>query len=178
MSIPRKEELTYDYFDELLNYDKESGKLYWKSKSSPYSRIIVGEEAGCIRHYKTNSYRIVVLKNTPYFVHRIIWLLVHKKWPDDQIDHIDGNSLNNKIQNLKSASNQENCRNQRKRLNNTTGHPNIYWHTGKKKYSVSLRFNGKLNHIKDYQTLEEAIIGRDLAWTNYCKNIYSERHSH
>jgi hypothetical protein len=176
MSKAIKVNLRKEDIEKFLSYDKEHGKLYWKSKTSSASRIKIGNEAGYIRNYKKNSYKIIVINGIALFSHRIIWLLETGEWPKDQIDHRDGNGLNNKIENLKSCTNSENCKNQRKRSNNTTGTPNVYYHKGSQNFRVSLRFNGKLNHLGSFDTIEEAIDFRNKAWDNYCSLEYSERH--
>ena len=65
-----------------------------------------------------------------------------------QIDHIDGNRINNKLDNLRIVSNQENCMNQT-RAKGYTYNKNI------KKWQAYIRFN-KLIHLGLFKTEEDA----------------------
>lgn len=70
---------------------------------------------------RANEYVYITLKGKPVAEHRYVWFLNTGKWPDKQIDHIDGNKKNNDFSNLRLATNSENQRNQSIRKNNTSG---------------------------------------------------------
>lgn len=78
--------------------------------------------------YKTRkpvSYRINV-KGVNYPVHRVIWAIVHGSIGDNQmIDHIDGNPLNNKLENLRIGTPALNARNSSKHVDNKTGYTGV-----------------------------------------------------
>ena len=66
-------------------------------------------------------------KSKGVLIHRIIWTLVNGDIPDNFIiDHIDGNGLNNKIENLRMISQGDNCRNRNKAINNTSGETGVF----------------------------------------------------
>lgn len=111
---------------DFFEYDKSTGCLIWKAKRR---KVRVGEEAGSIKH--DGRYRTVVLMKKRYYVHRIIWELVNGSIPSGMcIDHIDGNGLNNKLENLRTTSLSGNQRNRRLSRNCKTGINGVIAHKG------------------------------------------------
>lgn len=77
-------------------------------------------------HKRTRSsgskFWAIKFKNKAVQVHRVIWQLVYGEIPDSLVvDHIDGNSLNNKIENLRVVTREVNNKNRGKSKNNSTG---------------------------------------------------------
>lgn len=109
--------------------------------------------------------------------HQIAWLLTYGEWPNE-IDHLDGNGLNNKLENLRSVTRSENSRNHKKARNNTSGFNGVSWIERLQKwraysYDRSLGENGKQVQLGTYYSFLDACAARksyDL------KNGYSERH--
>jgi hypothetical protein len=101
---------------DLWAYDPATGDLTWKVR--PSNRHAVGSVAG-----KTDrlGYRVVRFRGRDYLGHRIAWLIVHGQWPAAFIDHINGNPSDNRLSNLREATNAENVRNSKLRRDNTHG---------------------------------------------------------
>jgi hypothetical protein len=72
------------------------------------------------------------------------------------VDHIDGNTLNNHVSNLRFATKQENNRNRTMSSKNTTGFKGVCYNKSKKRYQANITINGKLKHLGYYKTAEEA----------------------
>lgn len=114
-----------DYFF----YDESSPTfLRWKVviRSGRNRRIMrdIGDIAGNLN--KRLRYSQVQLDSQVYSVHRIIWELHNHKIPDNMVlDHIDGNTKNNNILNLRLVSKIVNMRNQKKPINNSSGHTGV-----------------------------------------------------
>lgn len=103
---------------------EKDGVLYWKEAPREFARAnyfnsrFAGKEAGDI---KPNGYKYVGLNNKRYLVHHIVYAMHSGCWPSEQVDHIDGNPLNNRIDNLRLAPQSVNAKNQKLRSNNKTG---------------------------------------------------------
>lgn len=91
--------------EEYLSYDPENGSLYWTQKAS--KKTIIGGVAGSV---KPTGYICVTFNKKKLFAHRIVWYLHHGYWPSE-IDHIDRNPGNNKIENLREVSSRQNQQN-------------------------------------------------------------------
>lgn len=116
--LPSIEEL-----NELLTIDTINGTLSWKARanSKRWNTRFAGKTAGTI----VNGYVLVRINKVPFYAHRLIYKMVHGQVPDE-IDHIDGNTLNNAPCNLRDGSNSENAKNRALQSNNKTGRHGIH----------------------------------------------------
>lgn len=136
---------------EAIDYNPTTGEFYWKVRNS--NRVEIGDPCGTI----SNGYLAIGLDGVTYRAHRIAWKLFYKRNPPEQIDHIDGNRLNNKISNLRKADFHLNAQNQRKaRRNNTHGHFGVSYCKQTKLWRAQLMNGRQRHHLGRYQTPEEA----------------------
>jgi hypothetical protein len=152
-----------DITKEILNFlfDYKNGELYWKFSLS--SKSPKGTIAGTIKHDK---YRRIGLNKKPYLAHRLIFMMHHGYLPEI-VDHIDGNRLNNRIENLREATQSQNCQNQKIPTNNTSGYKNVRWNARKKKWFVNIRVNKKDIHIGYFADIELADLVAQEARNKY-----------
>ena len=150
---------------ELFEY--RDGNLYWKVK--PAKQVAVGAKAGCKNSY---GYCVVRVDGVLYGAHRIVFLMHHGYLPD-YIDHIDGNPLNNRIENLRQATNIENCYNRGKQSNNKSGCKNVHWKAKIKHWSVEIQVNKVKRYLGIYKDFELAELvaqeARDLYHGSFAK---------
>lgn len=140
---------------DFLKIDETSPSgLVWAVR--PGRSVQVGQIAGCL--YQGKYYRIL-FKGKRYLAHRIIWEMQNGPIPDNMlIDHIDGNSLNNTIINLRLATHPENNYN-RKKLSNKRLPKGVVERADKPGYySASIRHNGKRHYYSGYN------LAAVLAW--------------
>lgn len=101
--------ITQAKLKELFTYDPETGVLVWNNRSSEvdhYNTAYMGNPAGCVG---TGGYIYIKIAGRRYVAHRLIWTLVHGALPDGlQIDHINGDPADNRLCNLRLATQSQN----------------------------------------------------------------------
>lgn len=147
---------------EIFSYDPESGVLVRKFKGG-HTRV-----AGSSR--KSDYYDRVSFNGTEYPAHRIIWELYYGVKPVGFIDHINGIKHDNRIKNLRIATDAENKRNVGKRKHNTSGFKGVHWVESKKVFKASASFNGKTVYLGIYKNPEDA----KNAYEAFCREKYGE----
>lgn len=154
--------LEQGYLKQLFTY--ENGDLYWKIR--PHSngvRAIVGNKAGYI---DAKGYRCIQIMGKAYKAHRLVFMFFNGYFPL-QVDHIDGNKLNNQIENLREATTAQNCANRKAQKNSSTGIKNVSWRERDRRYIVAI--NGK--HIGQFKNLELAELVAIMAREKYHKEF-------
>jgi hypothetical protein len=138
----------------LLSYDPETGVFTWRV---PRQNIRVGAEAGSVNTKRCGKkYREIQLFGKLYLAHRLAWLYVYGEFPPDEIDHIDGNGLNNKLDNLRAVTCAENNKNLRMNKRNTSGYPGVSWKKAAQKWEAYISINGKLKHLGLFENIDDA----------------------
>jgi hypothetical protein len=151
---------------ELFLYDKETGNLY--NKFTRNSRALKGAKAGYLVSYKGNKnnqsplqYRYVRIDRKSYRMHRLIWIYVYGYIPENMdIDHVNGNGTDNRLENLRLVSRQENAKNRKITQNIKQGVFGVSFYEPLNKWRAMIKNNGKLEHIGYFEDKEEAIQAR------------------
>lgn len=130
----RPDGITQDYLKQVFTYD--NGNLYWKIKHS--DNINIGDIVGCIK--KNRRYTKINYKD--YSVSRLIFMY-HNGYFPTVVDHINGDSLDNRIENLRGCNNSQNQYNSKKPKHNTSGIKNVQWYKERKKWRVQICVNNK-----------------------------------
>ena len=128
----------------------KDGCLLWKSMPSKRNDLI-GMEAGTL----DGNRRQITIFGKHYKTHRIIYLMFHGYMPLE-VDHIDNNSLNNRIENLRKANRSEQSCNTRLRKTSKTGIKGVSWDTSRKKWVVVVNKNKKTVYRQRFDNLELA----------------------
>ena len=133
-------------------FDHKDGHLYWKKVIHPNKQYLVGKEVGSIH---PTGYRHVTWMNKPHKVHRLIFLLEHGYLPKE-IDHINGDRQDNRLENLREATRSENQCNRGEIASNTSGYAGVSWHKHAKAWYVRVIKDGKSTIIGYFKDLELA----------------------
>ncbi|MEI8286881.1 MAG: HNH endonuclease [Actinomycetes bacterium] len=141
--------LTQEQLHEVFDYI--DGHLYWKKKIA--KNIVVGSKAGWLSGAKNYD---LMYQNKTYKIHRLIFAWHYGYFPKI-IDHIDGNPLNNKINNLREATHSQNLQNSKLRKDSKSGEKGVTWDKKVKKWRVSCVLNKKQYFGGYYKNLTEAI---------------------
>ena len=150
--------MTLEKLKELFYY--ENGYLIWKIDRS--DKVKKGKIAGCL---KKNGYISIRYNEKTYLAHRLIYFY-HNEYLPKFIDHINNNRSDNKIENLRECTIQQNMQNRVKYGNHK--YKGVY--KSNKKFKVQIMDNSKLIYLGTYKTEEEAAI----VYNNIAKNLYGE----
>lgn len=157
--------LTQEELKKYVNYDPETGVFTRKVARGGRK---VGDVAGALNW---KGYLLFSINDTPYRAHRMAWLYVYGGMPKDQIDHINGVKTDNRICNLREASNTENCRNVRVGKNNTSGVTGVSWHTRDSCWEAQIMVNRKTIKLGKFHRFEDAVQCRQEAEAHYFKEF-------
>lgn len=158
----------------LLTYDKETGSLLWNSREpssfDPYpsrsqehqanhwNTRFAGKDAGSF----SGGYLRVMIDKVHYFAHRVIWKLVTGEDPVF-IDHIDGDTRNNRFENLRNVDHVVNMKNKSLYTNNKSGFPGVEYHNRDGVWVAKIGVDGGQVHLGNFSTQAEAIAARIAA---------------
>jgi hypothetical protein len=134
-----------DYVMRMLEYNAETGVFTWKSPPRHHPRML-GKEAGCA----STGYTLIRIRGAKIKAHRLAWLVAYGEIPSKDIDHINGDPLDNRISNLRLASNPQNQANRRRNAGKDT--PKGVRRTQSGKYQARIRVAGKAINIGVFDT--------------------------
>lgn len=149
--------MTLSRVRELLDYESTTGMFRWRVDRRGGAHK--GDRAGYTNTKgKRDGYHHIMVDGKFYMAHRLAWLYMFGHWPKQQIDHINGDPVDNRIANLRDVNQSTNQHN-RHRLpkNNTSGCLNVVWDKCKQRWKVSApQKNGHRQHLGYYRSWEQA----------------------
>lgn len=136
--------LKADRVRELLNYNPETGVFTKASTNESIGRV------------GWKGYVYIDVDGKPYRAHQLAWLHAHGEWPEKLLDHKDGDKENNRISNLRNATNRQN------RFNDK-GHPRkndlprgVRKNSMNGRFRAEIKINGKSKNLGTFDTPEDA----------------------
>ena len=146
--------LTQERLKELLHYYPETGEFYWKVG---YRQRKVGDLAG---YFSSRGYIQIGIDRGLYLAHRLAWLYVYGYFPEHGLDHINRCKIDNRIYNLREASQSCNMRNSPIRRCNTSGVKGVCWCKRNSKWHSQIGIDRKVYHLGFYSSFDEAVCAR------------------
>lgn len=144
---------------QLLSYDPETGKLFWKergpewfeaspTRSADHVRALwnaryAGKEAFTAASGPTRGYRGGCVLGISMQAHRVAWAIHYGEWPAALIDHINGDGADNREVNMRPATQKQNCMNRRSRSGSSSKYLGVDWAASSKKWRAQIKPVGK-----------------------------------
>lgn len=142
-----------------LRYSAGDGVFTW-AVAPRWCRQRAGQRAGRL----LRGYLVIRFQGTNYCAHRLAWLLHYKEDPGNQaIDHVNLDRSDNRISNLRLATQSQNQANHPLRRDSTSGHKNVCWDSQRGKWVVKLKKQGQKIHVGFFRSLDEAAAAARLA---------------
>ena len=152
-------ELTQDYIRSFLHYDPDTGVMKRIKK-----RSYVGNWLSCdnVPRSKTIAgYLQINIDRRPYVVHRLVFVYMEGFMPDCDVDHINGNRIDNRWVNLRLVNRQDNLRNMGVRKDNQSGVPGVSYAKDRNKWHSFIHAD-KHNRVNlgYFDSFDEAVAAR------------------
>jgi hypothetical protein len=155
--------MNIDALKSLLRYDPETGLIYWIAKGGG---MIKKKAAGTLLH---SGYLGISIGPKRWQAHRVAWALHHGNWPKDQIDHINGVKTDNRICNLREATNSQNGKNLGLSRANTSGVKGVSFEKYTSRWKATIRVEGKSISLGRFGSIKDAVVARKNAEQHYFK---------
>ena len=163
----------------LLRYDPETGNLWWRRRTpdafshcqkpwatcNRWNARLDGKRAFTAKDSK--GYLQGKIMSTLYRAHRVIWAISTGVQPKDQIDHINGDGMDNRIVNLRVVSCAENSRNRSLQSNNTSGVVGVSWDSRRNEWFSFIHHGGERIRLGLFVEKSDAINARLSAEVQY-----------
>lgn len=156
------------HYNDIFSY--KDGFIYWKLSVKNQSKCkyhcSVGDIAGNVN---SSGYVVVNLFGHQLRVHRIIWEMHFGEIPEGmEVDHINHDTTDNRIENLRIVSRSGNMRNKSIDKRNTSGATGVYYHRKNKKWYAQIMHNKKRIHLGFFCSFDLAVEARKEAELKYC----------
>ena len=168
-------ELTFDEVRTFVKADPDAGVLFWEPRPKRFFATYGEWKRWNTRYahlpafttHHSKGYLIGRIYRRIYMAHRVVWLLALKRWPTDQIDHINGDYADNRLANLREVSTAENARNQKMKSNNTSGVTGVCWSKRRDCWTAYIGVDGTNHTILYSESFEKAVLARKAAQLQY-----------
>ena len=158
-------EVSYERVRELFDYNPESGEVVRKCDVfSPRNGNKVASKGDTPGYMSNQGYYNIKVDGRCYRLHRIIWLWYYKVYPENDIDHINRDRADNRIDNLREVSRPCNVHNGKVRNDSTTGITGVSMTTfyGKTLFTASIQYKNLTKSTYVYKSYDfiEAVAHR------------------
>lgn len=152
---PPRENLTHAQLLSLLHYDPETG--VWRKRSNkPQS------EWRQVGHIGGRNYTVITVFRVAYLSHRLAWFYVYGKWPEHEIDHINHDTYDNRMCNLREATSHQNMCNATATRKQAL--PRGVVRTSKSRtFTAQIKIDGRKKHLGTFETADDASEFYELA---------------
>lgn len=168
---------SYDIEDlkRRIDYNPVTGIFTWKLREppcGPFNSLYAGKVAGGASKGDSQGYIRIRYKGKSIKAHRLAFAFMTGRFPEKDVDHIDGNIQNNSWENLREVDRLTNSKNQKMYVTNTSGIVGVCFHKGKGKWAAQIGSGDNRESLGTFVDRFEAICARKSAEVkqNYHKN--------
>lgn len=172
--------LTTAFLHESLYYDPHSGSFTWKIRPLHHFKNELGQSiwnakfslqpAGSL---DKAGYHRIKIDGALVAAHRIAWKMFHGEFPEQEIDHINGDRTDNRIANLRTVSPTDNRRNAKRRTDNNSGVVGVHLQSRHGTWTAKIHNQGSYDYLGSFRDFFEAVCARKSAEVRYG---YHENH--
>lgn len=176
-----KELIPIDVLRKLIRYEPDTGLLFWNERpagmftsSGKLSQEVVAKRwnSRCAGKPACNSVSDNGRKVGPVLgrmqkAHRVAYAIYHGRWPDGEVDHINGDPGDNRAVNLRDVSHGTNGRNQKTPRDNQSGRIGVSWYGPTKSWHARIVVGNRTKHLGYYASFEDACAARARAEAMY-----------
>lgn len=148
--------LTAKRLREVLIYDPQTGHFFWRQKRSHFR---AGDRAGTPKE----GYTKIAIDGRQYRAARLAWLFVYGRFPDSPLDHINRNRADDRIANLREATQSQNNANASIRSDNASGYRGVYFCARTQRWAAKIQRDGRCSFLGRHPTPELAAAAYDAA---------------
>lgn len=170
MARMKETDLTGTMIERRLCYDPITGRFISNISSSP-SR----QKGGPVGNINDQGYLNISMEGRLFRAHRLAWVWMTGNWPKEDIDHINGDRLDNRFVNLREATRSQNLMNSGLKARNKTGHIGVNFDKDRNKFVAQIKVNKKQKHLGRYSKLEDAVSARKAAEEIYYREFVPEK---
>jgi hypothetical protein len=155
--IAQKEDGTLVWKEAVKEVFPEDGKFSQTYLCKTWNKQNAGKPA--LTYADRYGYRMGMILKHRVKAHQVAWALHYGEWPSVAIDHVNGDTSDNRVENLRLSLNGENARNTRRRKDNSSGVTGVYPQPNGR-FVAQITAHGKTRHIGSFDTLEAAASAR------------------
>ena len=148
--------LTQEHLKQLVNYDPDTGIFTRLCATSSRAQVgdVLGTPTGLGGHLRST------VGGKRYYLHKLAWLYVYGSYPE-LIDHINRDTTDNRICNLRQATKSQNSTNSKVRADNVVGQRGICFDKQTSSWRVQLCANGQSVRPR-FKSFADAVTARDM----------------
>lgn len=176
--MAKRSDITPELCRQLLDYNPETGKMFWKMRSGEANQSWNLRFAGAEAFTSTSiGYRQTTILGVVCRAHRIAYAIYHGYFPD-VIDHINGDKQDNRISNLRSVDRQTNMKNVVKLPKANGVEMGVYFCNNRRKWRAFVNVNQKRKCVGSFDDYDEAVSARRAAARRAAASAsgYTQRH--
>jgi hypothetical protein len=165
--------LTAEYVRSILDYNPDTGIFTWRPRPLDHFKSEIDWKSWNTQHANEmagsnkKGYSQIQINKNKLLSHRLAWFYFYGEWPTSGLDHINGIKNDNRICNLRLATDSQNSHNVGVKTNNKSGFKGVSFSREKNKWRAAIALKGKTFFLGYYKTPEEAHAAYCAAATKY-----------